>query len=260
MAAAAVKALIDEREAARPVIEMGALGCRSAAALVDLHAALAHDGTFAVFAAALPELPETGDSWYAASRRAAQAHVDDPVGRALAFLLGERSTSWAKDSPSAVALAIAAAETYGVRENGVTDASPRQIVDAARRFAATHAAAIRVFLDAQRELTAQLFAGASRLCLFRGERRSERAPDVASMQVELRPLSSWTTSPETARGLTEAPDAAGGGAHVWILSAEVPIDRILATSVTGFGAPFETELVLSGGRPGDSCGVSVGSS
>jgi hypothetical protein len=120
--------------------------------------------------------------------------------------------------------------------------------------------AIRIFLDAQRQLTSQLFADASYLCLFRGERRSEPAPRVTSIPVELRPLSSWTTTSETARGMTDAPDAAGGGPHVWVLSAEVPLDRVLATSVTGFGAPFETELVLYGGRPGDCCAVSSGSS
>jgi hypothetical protein len=47
--------------------------------------------------------------------------------------------------------------------------------------------------------------------------------------------------------MADAPDAACAGPRVWVLGAEVPLDRLLATSATGFGPPFETEFVLSAG-------------
>jgi hypothetical protein len=55
--------------------------------------------------------------------------------------------------------------------------------------------------------------------------------------------------------MTDAPDAGSGGPYVWMFSADVPIDRVLSTSGTGFGAPSESKVVLMGGRPGDRCAV-----
>jgi hypothetical protein len=122
-----------------PFAEDPVLGRRFLAALVDVHAALTGDSTFEAFAAALPDLPEAEDNWYIATKVAAEARVDDTVGRAVSFLLGERSTSFAKASPIALALAIAAAESYGVAENCVADSSPQPVMDAARRPARAHA-------------------------------------------------------------------------------------------------------------------------
>lgn len=250
-----VQAAVDRRQAGGPFLDVPALGKRSLAALAGVRAALAGDSTFGVLAADLPNLPEVNENWYAASKVAARAGLGDPVGTAVSFLLAERSTSFAKDSPIALALAVAASESYGVAENGVADGSSGPVSSAARRLVATYAAPLRRFLDVQRQLSSELFPGTSYLSLFRGERRDEPAEAPATVALDLRPLSSWTTRAETARGMTDGPDAASGRSDTLVFSAEVPLDRLLSTWATGFGAALETELVLTGGRPGDCAAV-----
>lgn len=251
-----VQAAIERRQTEPPITEDPIFGQRSLKGIVDLHRALRDDEDFRALADALAVRSDVVERWDVAKRYAASAGVDHLLGGAVAFLLAERNTSFANESPLAVALALATAETFGVPENRVADGSPPQVAAEARRLVETQGAGIRALLEAQRQLTAGLFSGASRLTLYRGERR-ERPVDAGSqLPVHLRPLCSWTTSHAAARSLPEwAPDAAGGGQHIVVFIAEVPVGRVLSTSCTGFGSQFESELVVIGGRPGDTCFV-----
>ncbi len=154
-----VEEAIEQRKRAGPIVA-GAHGQRSVAALVDLHAALSEEPAFAAFATTLPHVPEAEGGWYAATTVAKDAAVDDSVGHAIAFLLGERSTSLAGESPFAVALAVAAAEIFGVGKPELIDGSSPHTAEVACRLAADSYDAFRNFFDAQRQLTAHLFAGA----------------------------------------------------------------------------------------------------
>jgi hypothetical protein len=246
---------MQERERARPILEDELLGRRSLASIVDLHALLVGDASFKGFADALEHLPEAEDDWGGAWRAARDAAVDDSTGIAVAFLLAERSTSHAWKSPLAVALTIATAEWAGLDGGDDATRSSPATVERARYLVDAHRYAFSAFFAAQKHLTVELFDGAARLNLLRGVRRFEPHQGPGPVPLALRPLSSWTASEETARGIVLAPDAAGGGPYLWVFSADVPLDRVLSTSVTGFGAPFESEVVLIGGRAGDSCTV-----
>jgi hypothetical protein len=112
-----VRDAIERREADGP-LAIGPSGRRPLAALHDLHAALAHETRFQALASVLPDLPEAEDNWYIATRIAEEARIDDEVGRAVAFLLGEHNTSGATRSPFAIALVLATAAAFAVPEHG----------------------------------------------------------------------------------------------------------------------------------------------
>jgi hypothetical protein len=191
-----VRDAIERREADGP-LAIGPSGRRPLAALHDLHAALAHETRFEALASVLPDLPEAEDNWYIATRIAEEARIDDEVGRAVAFLLGEHNTSGATRSPFAIALVLATAAAFAVPEHGALNTSPTHVVAPGRRLAKACDEAFRVFLDAQRQLTVDLFAGAKYVSLLRGERRKHPVAG-AVISLDLRTLSSWTTSPDAA--------------------------------------------------------------
>jgi hypothetical protein len=84
--------------------------------------------------------------------------------------------------------------------------------------------------------------GTPTVTLARAERSDDAAPVGNDVDLTLRPLSSWAPSLEVARGIAQGEDArTRGGRHIWILVAKVPADRILATSATGLGSPYDSE-------------------
>ena len=119
--------------------------------------------------------------------------------------------------------------------------------------------AIRSILQAMREATQEYFKekGITHVTLYRGMQikpeslPSEVRAGKASRQVlQMRPLSSWATSPDMAQrfGGGDGYSAATGfepRAGV-IASTVVPVEDILAIPLTGFGCLDENEVVLIG--------------
>jgi hypothetical protein len=253
-------AAVRTRWARGPVVT-DMLGERSAVAVVDLHAALAGDAAFRAFAdrleAVIEAFPEDDDAnLVGPARIAREAGVDDAAGRAIAFLIGERSTSCAGRSRFALAMIVAASTAFAVPENGALDRSPRTVAEDGRRLAADHRDALEAFFTAQRTLTAALTAQETTVTLARGVRLDDPPSAGADVPVQVRSLESWTTTLAAARGLANGLDALKhGGAHVRILVAKIAVERLMSTSATGLGSPYEYEVVLTGGASGDRCHV-----
>jgi hypothetical protein len=239
-----------------PITDHSVFGRRSGAPIAALHAHLTSDEAFAAFAAQLelmlsrePGHDET-ELW-AAERTAAEAGVPGDVGAAIAFLIGQRTSSDATARPCAMALAVAALEAFGVPENAALTGLP--VAADARRVATTHRDALVAFLHAQKRATSELLSNTSTVVLARSDRRDRPAPEPGvTTDLHLRPLSSWATTIDAARGMAKAEDATRTGhTHVYISVAEVPADRIISTWATGIGAQAECEVVLAGAAEGD---------
>lgn len=70
-------------------------------------------------------------------------------------------------------------------------------------------------------------------------------------EMQLAPLSSWTTDRMTAMGFQNSVTALPGqriSQNTVVLTARVPVEQVASTTLTGLGALFEEEVVLLGGR------------
>jgi hypothetical protein len=255
----AFDAAIRARWGRGPITEHVIFGRRSGAAIHALHGALANDASFVAFSrrlgAVLTTIGYDSGELARALQIAADAGAQDDAGAAIAFLIGQRTSSEAGTRPFAAALATAAVGTFGVPENGALQGTV--IEGLGRRLAQQHGDALVAFLKAQHRLTAELLDKTPTVVLARSERRDGQAPArPATEDSRLRPLSSWATSIKAARGMARAEDAMRTGRpHVWIFLAEVPAARIISTWATGIGAQSECEVVLSGAAPGDRVAV-----
>jgi hypothetical protein len=106
-----------------------------------------------------------------------------------------------------------------------------------------HGPALRSFARAQYDATqADLAArGITEVTVYRGT----GVQGVSEGSVTLRPASSWSSDPSTAREF--AATAADQDGNAAVLAATVPASRVLSTPSTGVGCLSEDEVVLLGG-------------
>lgn len=193
------------------------------------------------------ENDDDADGWAGARFQAAQLGMEDRTAILVLFLISERTTSGARQSPYARTLA----ETAARRSPGP---SSRDV--AASEMLAAHGAAFARFLDAQRDLTEELLEGMAEVTLHRGIQTAELA-EAGEADPGLRPLSSFSTSPACAVSLAQHGSDAGGAGVTVLLSAVVPTERVLATPATGAGAVLEREVVVTAGAFGDRVTVTL---
>ena len=110
---------------------------------------------------------------------------------------------------------------------------------------------VRAFLRAMYENTQDHFKeqGIKEVTLFRGMSRVKDAAATGVQEVRMRSLSAYSWSPSIAEGgFTSGGLFQGlrGGGDV-LLGSGVPVERILSTTRTGFGAFTESEMVILGG-------------
>lgn len=107
----------------------------------------------------------------------------------------------------------------------------------------------REYIKVEYANTQQFFkdVGITHVTLYRGfnDRYSDRLYDGPT-EVLMQPASSWTTDPTIARSFSEAYGTRGNQAVM--LTARVPVERILSTAVTGRGCLSEAEVLVLGGR------------
>jgi hypothetical protein len=131
------------------------------------------------------------------------------------------------------ALQILASEEFGT-----AGLLPKDMTDKAKEIVAEHGDVYREFIKAQYQKTQEFFAskGITEVKLYRGSRPTD-SDDGSS---KLRPLSSWSTNPNTA-------DSFGRGEEdSELLEETVPVSRIFSTQPTGLGVWNEKEVVVIG--------------
>lgn len=170
----------------------------------------------------------------------------------LSYSLANRFVkSWAGSSSDnqmdSIALQAAAAEKFGLEPTPFIKKQDQAMAKASE-YAKTREQARRC-LDAMYARTQQWFAerGIKELTLFRGMKKTVGAdptPLKTSGQpldviAHLNPLNSWSTSYTIATGFS--------GADGYVLSARVPVSRVVGSCFTGVGCLNEKEFVVLGG-------------
>jgi hypothetical protein len=189
---------------------------------------------------------DDADGLYGACSQARELGLQSKAAVLVLFLIAERTTSFAGASPYGQALAEAAERVFA---DGT--ATSGEVVS---KLMTEHGDAFVRFLTAERELTAELLDGLESVTLYRGVRMT--APGGGELNPQLRPLSSFSTSASCAISLAEHGPDAGSQGDVVLLSAAVPVERILATPGTGAGAVLEREVVIAVGDGADRVAVS----
>ena len=164
----------------------------------------------------------------------------------------DRVKLWAHSSndsdPASLAMQISAEKEFGIKDAAGWDNAGwdhRDANAAAVKVEATQGDQNQKFLRAQYDATQSMFAdhGIKDVVLYRGVHDS--GGETGEADVAMRPLSSWSTSPQTALGFATSRDA---GDQPRVYTARVPASQILSTSATGNGCLNEQEVVVLGGR------------
>ena len=160
--------------------------------------------------------------------------------------------SWAGSSsdsqPESIALQAAAAEKFGVEPTPFIRKQDESMAKSNPNHAKTKQMA-RQCVDAMYTLTQEWFAerGIGELVLYRGMRKTvgadptplKTAGKPLEVTAHLNPLNSWSTSYHTAMLFS--------GSDGYILSARIPVSRIVGSCFTGVGCLNEREFVVLGG-------------
>ncbi len=200
-------------------------------AVTSLAGALADNKDFVDLAAALRSSAEA-EREDAARREARRLGVAEHLGTAILFLLSAHSTSGAQHSVWGRALKLRAA--------GFAKASAWRD-PAVSELEREHRSGLGAFLACQRRLTHILLAPLADVTLYRGVRLVD--PEYGVRDPALRPLSGFSLEAATAIALARNGQDRGTGTIV-LLSAKVPVSRLLSTPATGIGAFHEREMVV----------------
>lgn len=184
-------------------------------------------------------------------------------------------------SPQWVAMQMAVRDEFGLDAAIHTAAAN---APAGERFYAENGAAVRALMRAMYDNTQQWFAenGITEVEVYRGfgwkESQADlvprginwgpaESPNVGVGELELNPFQSFSADINISQGTQGAAAAAGfmgggfggGSDYGLLIGARVPVDRILATAQTGFGAKLESEIVVMG-RATDTVSYRAGTS
>lgn len=187
-----------------------------------------------------------------------------PVDEEVKTFVSDKVHGWAITSnktPEAELLQRAAVKEFSLSETAgpFADNLGRSALRFEERFA-KEGPATQVLLRKMYETTQARFKaeGVTHVRLFRGFNLDANpfGDKVASLEgtttkVKLRPLSSFSANGQTAAGFA-------GNADGYVMSVDVPVERILATARTGLGCLTEEEYVVLGG--GDTEALVIGKS
>lgn len=167
--------------------------------------------------------------------------AEDYVRRAA---VGAMVSSWAVTSNDDSSLSLAIQDA-AERHFKIDGAAKWSTADKQAEMTARSGPVYERFVAAQHAETQEMFAaaGITSVEVHRGmvSREGRALPAIGSgVEVQSRPLSSWSTSQLTARGFSS-------GAGVF-MSRTVPVSQIVSTWGTGNGCMGESEVVLIGGR------------
>jgi hypothetical protein len=208
-------------------------------AVRDLCSLLSDDPGIAPLAATVAN--EEEDRWCGAGFLTDQLGFKGQLAHVVFWLIGLKSTSDEADSKYFHALQAASCDHAGVAAS--------QLGELASAIYDEHGDLLRRWIAVQYALTAELLVGIDQVVLHRGDtihgelRRGPTHPN-------LRPLPSFATHYATAASFAERAQRYRGGTAL-VYSAIVPVERIVATPVTGAANALEREIVLTTGNADD---------
>jgi SPP1 gp7 family putative phage head morphogenesis protein len=192
---------------------------------------------------------------------------DTKSAKLVADLVRKWGVGYRPGSPSWVALQMAAREEFGLDAalHGATAAQIR----AGEAAYAKDGAALRVFVRAMYDNTQKWFAehGITEIDVYRGFSWREGDAHLPTginwgplanqnngiTDIELNPFQSFSADINVSQGTTNIGGVFGvgggfaqGGDYNLLIGARVPVDRVLSTAQTGFGAKLESEIVVMG--------------
>lgn len=193
---------------------------------------------------------------------------------AVSTMVSDWASSSNDNHPRSLALQSLAEEVFGIENASKWDKLPTKTLSGIEEYIAKFGDVYRAYLRAQYDLTQKHFkdAGISEVTLFRGmgdlnaedvKGLSQNA--VSSTDIKSRPLSSWSTSIDTAYefaiGTADGGDTVysdeeylwdmenhGDAAHPLLMRQVVPVENIFAMPFTGIGCYSEQEMVVFGGE------------
>ena len=157
------------------------------------------------------------------------------------------------NSPEPLAMQEVAARDFGIANHAPWDMTPfvQEKVDS---IVEQHGDIYALFLRAQYDGTQEFLKanGVDSVTVYRG--MSELSEDVvaqvqsdSNQNIQMRPLSGWTSSEETARQFAWSSNNQSNENGV-IMQAVIPAEQILSMPGTGFGCLHEQEFVVLGGE------------
>ena len=172
------------------------------------------------------------------------------LARAARYLLIDWEEFGSPGRPLRWALHLAAEEEFGLRawvsRDYRDEGGQEPPWERAEPLHAAHSGGLRAFVRALYDLTQRWLRGRGvhRVMAWRGELASAPA-GFSACAVTLRALSSWTTVFDIARAFAYRETAPGRPGRLWL--AEIPRERVLGLSRTGFGSVWVYELVVLAG-------------
>jgi hypothetical protein len=151
--------------------------------------------------------------------------------------------NWAETSGDhslpAITMQVAAQQEFGLKNAPTDHMNPEIMKDVEVKQID------RAYLRSEYEATQKFFAerGITHVSLFRGQEGPP--PPDGRQTVTMQPESSWTTNVTEAHGFATRGEYSDQGGY--ILTARVPVERILSTPLTGRGCLSEEEVILLGG-------------
>ncbi len=216
------------------------------------------------------------EQWNALTAIPDEVEVVDPDGyreQARAAAVGNMVESWARSSNDANAMSLAlqstAADLFGVEDGmqwPLLDPSyewfDAGLADEVETMRNERGEAMEAFLAAQYDATQERFAaaGITHVTVYRGhgvtrsdlgrggwldDTFTDYTPDGVDIAVPMRPASSFTADADIALAFSGQRDPTR--VENLVLSATVPVERILGTSRSGWGSQQEAEIVVLGG-------------
>lgn len=149
---------------------------------------------------------------------------------------------------------VGAAQLAAKDQFGLTDTSRNfmEVPEKSEALYAAHPEAYRGFVQAQYDSTQEMFAreGITSVTAYRGIGQNDtNLPSSAKLDggnheidISMRPLSSWSVRDTLSAGY--ARNYRGKG---MLMSADIPVSRILSTPITGWGVEDQGEIVVLGG-------------
>ena len=182
--------------------------------------------------------------------------------QAVANLIHNWAESANDTNPKSLAIQAAADQQFGLHHSaewgGDTSEGPLNATDEAAMaekvdgLLQQNGGVYRDFLQTQYEATQAMFDqhGITSVDLYRGATDTTGLQEQHGQRVDIqtRPLSSWSTNFETAAEFAEAGPYSLGGPGSMVLMARIPTSQILSTPYTGIGCLNEREMVVIGGE------------
>jgi hypothetical protein len=189
---------------------------------------------------------------------------DTKSAQLVADIVRRWGVGYRPGNPDWVAMQMAVREEFGL--DAVLHATSAAEMRAGEAVFAENGPALQAFMRAMYDNTQQWFAdhGITEVDVYRGLHWAERdagipvglswgpidSPSRGIMDYELNPFQSFSADINISAGTTQLGGFGGGfsdrGDYRLLVGARVPVDRVLSTAQSGFGAKLESEIVVMG--------------